>query len=111
MFIIGSENKRYGLNENPYIYLLNPETGSFDGILGWDEAYGNTVGTDCAVVGGNSDFIDPYTSVLSFVSTIVDHNNLYTFDGSILHEVLEWQGTIHSFGYANETLYFIGAGK
>ncbi|WP_273234653.1 alpha/beta hydrolase family protein [Ileibacterium valens] len=111
VFIIGSENKRYGLNENPYIYLLNPETGSFDGILGWDEAYGNTVGTDCAAVGGNSDFIDPYTSVLSFVSTIVDHNNLYTFDGSILHEVLEWQGTIHSFGYANETLYFIGAAE
>lgn len=111
LYVVASENRRYGLNENPWIYLLNPQTGKYDGILGWDDSYGNTVGTDCAVVEGNADLINPKTSVLSFVSTIVDHNNLYTFDGSVLHEKLEWEGTIHSFGYLNDTLYFIGAAE
>lgn len=111
VFVVASENRRYGLNENPWIYLLNPQTGKFDGILGWDEAYGNTVGTDCAVVSGNADWMDPAADTLYFVSTIVDHNNLYSFDGSTLHERLEFSGTIHSFAYLGDTLYFIGAAE
>lgn len=108
IYIVGSECSRYGLNENPWIYLLNPESGKYDGVLGWGENVGNTVGTDCAPVGGNAVLLDE--AALLFVSTIVDHCNLYSFDGSVLHERFEFNGSINSFALANgNALYFIGS--
>lgn len=107
LYMAASRNERYGLNENPFLYLLDPENGEVLSTLEWDEAYGNTVGTDCAVIGGNASLV--YEDTFYFVSTIVDHCNIYCWDGKTLHEALEWDGSINSFCIEGNVLYFIGA--
>ncbi len=107
LLIFATENKRYGLNENPQLYGMKKEGGAIELLMDWDEAIGNSVGTDMAVVGGN--FTTVWNDGLYFTSTIVDHNNLYCWKDGTLVQVLEWKGTIHSFGIADDLLWFVGA--
>lgn len=68
---------------------------------------GNTVGTDCALLGGNSSLV--YRDGYYFTSTIIDHVNLYKYSDEGLEKVLDWPGTINSFAVDEKGMLFIGA--
>lgn len=107
LFLFGTDYEPIGLNSNPNLYEYKFADHSFGKLLSWKESLGNTVGTDCALLGGNDTCMEQ--GHLCFTSTIVSHTNLFCVDGSTLHQLLEWPGTIHSFGYCEGVLYFIGA--
>lgn len=107
LLFFASDGRQIGLNSNPKLYAFSLADKKIDLIADWHECLGNTVGTDCALLGGNATCMDK--NRLCFTSTIVDHNNLFDIDGDALHQILEWPGTIHSFGFAKGVLYFIGA--
>lgn len=67
---------------------------------------GNTVGTDCQVVGGNATLM--HEGRFYFVTTITNHNILLCWNGTEYDEVLNWAGSINSFAFAGEDLWFIG---
>ncbi len=102
--VIANTHEKYGLNENPKFFDKDMNL-----ICDWQDCVGNSVGTDCAVVGGNATL--SYKNALYFVSTIYDHNNLYKLENNKISLVFEWTGTIHSFAFNEDMLYFIGADR
>ena len=102
LVLIASTHEKYGLNENPKFFDQD-----FNLIADWQECVGNSVGTDCALVAGNATLVKD--QALYFVSTIYDHNNLYKLENGNIELVFEWPGTIQSFAFEDDTLYFIGA--
>lgn len=104
MVVIANTHEKYGLNENPKFFDKDMNL-----ICDWQDCVGNSVGTDCAVVGGNATLA--YKKALYFVSTIYDHNNLYKLENNKISLIFEWTGTIHSFTFDEDVLYFIGADR
>lgn len=102
LVLIASTHEKYGLNENPKFFDQD-----FNLIADWQECVGNSVGTDCALVAGNATLVKD--QALYFVSTIYDHNNLYKLENGKIELVFEWPGTIQTFAFEDDTLYFIGA--
>lgn len=107
LLLFAADEQPIGLNSNPDLYTFDLETRSLEKAASWKECLGNTVGTDCAAVGGNATAMDGDT--LCFTSTIVSHNNLFGFKEGKVIQMLEWPGTIHAFGFVKGQLYFIGA--
>lgn len=107
LYIFAENGKPIGLNSNPSLYYLDFKYQSIDLKMDWQENLGNSVVNDCQLVGGNS--VCMSEDRLFFTTTIVDHNNLFCWDDNRLIQVLEWSGTIESFGFSKGTLYFIGA--
>lgn len=107
LLLFASNANPIGLNSNPDLYEFDLASNRLEKAASWKECLGNTVGTDCAAVGGNATAMDG--DKLCFTSTIVSHNNLFAYDQGKLVQMLEWPGTIHSFGFAKGQLYFIGA--
>lgn len=102
MVVIANTHEKFGINENPKFFDKDMNL-----ICDWQDCVGNSVGTDCAVVAGNA--TGSYKNALYFVSTIYDHNNLYKLENDEISLVFEWTGTIHSFTWDEDVLYFIGA--
>ena len=102
MVVIANTHEKFGINENPKFFDKDMNL-----ICDWQDCVGNSVGTDCAVVAGNATV--SYKNALYFVSTIYDHNNLYKLENDEISLVFEWTGTIHSFTWDEDVLYFIGA--
>ena len=73
LILMATDTKEYGLNENPKLYRLDLSDGSLALLYDWKECLGNTVGTDCALLGGNSSIV--YRDAYYFTSTIIDHVN------------------------------------
>lgn len=107
LLFFATDGNPIGLNSNPCLYEYNLGGQSWKKAMEWGEALGNSVGTDCAAVGGNA--VVKYKGKLYFTSTIVSHNNLFCYDENGIHQILEWPGTIHSFGFSKGRLFFIGA--
>lgn len=109
LLFFASDGTPIGLNSNPRLYRYDLQAEKMSLAFDWNEALGNTVGTDCAVVPGNA--VCLHKNRLYFTSTIVSHNNLFCYENGSVHQVLEWNGTIQSFGFAGKHLYFIGAAE
>lgn len=107
LYIFAENGQPIGLNSNPSLYYLDFKYQSIDLKMDWQENLGNSVLSDCQLVGGNSVCMNEDS--LYFTTTIVDHNNLFCWDDNRLLQVLEWNGTIESFGFSKGALYFIGA--
>lgn len=107
LYLFATNGEPIGLNSNPNLYYLNFKYQSVEYKMDWQGDLGNTVGTDCALVGGNAVCMNK--DRLFFTTTVVDHNNLFLWDHDRLLQVLEWSGTIHSFAICKGELYFIGA--
>lgn len=107
LILMAADTKTYGLNENPKLYRLDLSDGSLSLLYDWQECLGNTVGTDCALLGGNSSLV--YKDSYYFTSTIIDHVNLYKYSNEGLEKALDWPGTINSFSVNEKGIDFIGA--
>lgn len=102
LYVVASNGYHYGMGEHPNFYRY--QDGDLDLVLQWDANVGNIVVDDVTVVGGNSTAV--HDQKLYFYSTIVDHNELYEFDGQEVRKVFSWPGALNSFAFRNQELLF-----
>lgn len=105
LLLMASTCSRYGLNENPWLYSWS-ETDGLRPELEMDLAFTNTTGTDCRLIGGNSSCV--YQDAWYFLATVAENVHLFCYDGK-LRPVLEWKGSIDSFGLSAQGVLFLGA--
>lgn len=103
--IAGSDQKDYGLNQNPDFFLL--EKGRLELFNLYRKTIGNTVGADVRLGGSSTDLI--FEGKLYFVSTTDDHCSVLTLDlsGSI-DTVYAFHGSIEGMAFLNGRLHVIG---
>lgn len=106
VYVFASDCKRFGLNQNPDLYIL--EGNNLKKIGDWGFCIGNTVGSDCAVVAGNTMLV--HEGNLYFTTTVKDHVELFRYTDSF-ERVFAMDGTIQAFGYRKDELLLIGAEK
>lgn len=101
-----SKQERYGINENPKFYLMHQETWEVSKLYDFDEAIGNTVGSDCRF--GKTRSVMVYEDACYFIATILNSSILYRLDKSgNLSTVIEKEGSIDDFTIVNGTIYYI----
>lgn len=107
LYVIASDCKTYGINQNPNFYELDLGRHQMHLSTTWDHNYFNVVNTDCALLPGNNSCV--YEHQLYFVSTIDDHCEIFAFDGQKIKPFFKWPATIDAFQFQAGELIFIGA--
>lgn len=104
VYVFASDNKSFGLNQNPDLYFVHDD--HVEKLMDWGYCVGNTVGSDCACVGGNASLI--HDNILYFTTTVKDHVELYKYENGF-EPVYRSEGTIQSFVFLNDALLLIEA--
>lgn len=103
LFAVASNGKRFGMGENPQFYQYDKHELKL--VQSWDKNFGNIVVNDMDVVGGNAALV--YQNKLYFYSTVVDHDDFYSFDGQNTQLEFSWSGALSAFSFHNQQLQFI----
>lgn len=103
LFVVATTGQRYGINENPQFYRY--EHHQLLLVTPWDQNVSNMVVNDMDVVGGNATW--RYQNQWYFVTTVVDHDELYAFDGQLVQRVLTWDGGISALAFVRDELLLI----
>lgn len=107
-YLIASDCKKIGLNQNPQIYLINLTDNSISQISqsAFDSSIGSSVGTDARFGGGNS--IGVKDSDLYYIATVRDKAVLQKINtGGEITAVIEGNGSIDSFAIVDDAIYFV----
>lgn len=105
LYLAATDNKKYGIEENPNFYHLHKDTHEMQLVLDWDHNLSNIVVHDMEVVPGKTIFV--HNNKLYFVATIASHNEIYAFDGKKIELVGKWDGSIVSLAFQKDRLQFI----
>lgn len=105
LYLAATDNKKYGIEENPNFYHLFKDTHEMQLVQEWDHNLSNIVIHDMEVVPGKTTFV--HDNKLYFVATIATHNEIYTFDGEKTELVGKWDGSITSLAFQGDHLQFI----
>lgn len=105
LYLAATDNKKYGIEENPNFYHLLKDTHEMQLVQKWDHNLSNIVIHDMEVVPGKTTFV--HDNKLYFVATIATHNEIYTFDGEKTELVGKWNGSITSLAFQGDHLQFI----
>lgn len=105
VYLIGTDNQKLGLNQNPSIYKYLEENKLEE--LHNDINLGNSIGSDVRY--GSSRFIiQPNTDEIILNTTVDGHSELLSFDGNDLTTIHTSEGSIDGFDYLNKELVTIG---
>lgn len=105
LLIAASDGKRYGLNENPKFYLIDT-SGTMTKLYDFDDALGNSVGSDCRLGKTKTSMI--YQNRYFFLATMFHSSILYCLDTSgTLSIVCKEEGSIDDFTIHHDIVYFI----
>lgn len=98
LVLYGSDMKDYGLNQNGSFYVL--ENNDLTLLAELETSLGNSVGSDCRLGGSKTSFV--HNDRLYFISTVVDHNEVYSLDisGNVNKEYIA-RGSIDGLIYLN----------
>lgn len=105
LYLAATDNKKYGIEENPNFYHLLKDTHEMQLVQEWDHNLSNIVIHDMEVVPGKTIFV--HDNKLYFVATIATYNEIYTFDGEKTELVGKWDGSITSLAFQGDHLQFI----
>ena len=78
ILLLGTDSKRYGINENAQFYTLDPETREVSLFAPYEQAVGSSVGSDCRL-GGGRDLI-AQDGKYYFVATIRNASHVYCLE-------------------------------
>ena len=107
ILLVGTDQQRYGLNENAQFYLLNPETGNIRLFAPYEQAVGSSVGSDCRLGGGES--MRTQGMNLYFIATIRNASQLFVLrESGAIEPVYEREGSVDCFDLSGDALYFVG---
>lgn len=104
-YCFANTHKKTGLNENPEFYRLTED--GLELAANFDNSGQSAIAGDCGVIGGN-DF-DVYAGKFYFVTTIVDHDEIYVFDGQEVKPFFATDGIIKGFRLTGEDEFFLEA--
>lgn len=107
-YLIASDCKKHGLNQDPQIYLVDLNHHVIDRISkpDFDYSVGNRVGTDAKVSGGDEIFVSG--DELYFISTSREKAVLRKINPQgIVETVIEQEGAIRCITLFEQTIYFI----
>lgn len=105
LYCFANTHKQTGLNENPEFYRLT-ENG-LELAAYWDNSGQSAIAGDCGVISGNA--FDVYGDKFYFVTTIVDHDEIYVFDGQEVKPFFATDGIIKGFRLTGEGEFFLEA--
>ncbi|MGI6254844.1 MAG: S9 family peptidase [Acutalibacter sp.] len=107
ILLVGTDCKRYGLNENAQFYTLDPATGEVTLLAAYEDAIGSSVGSDCRLGGGRELVVQG--GKLYFVATIRNASQVYCLEQSgEIRPVFTREGSVDCIEVADGKLYFIG---
>lgn len=107
LWIFGTEGRRYGLNENNWVYTLDPKGGELELLRQEESSLYNSVGSDCRLGGGRQAV--PAGESLYHLTTREGNCLLCRMDpdGSD-HPVLSREGSIDAFDLCGDQLLLVG---
>ena len=107
ILLLGTDGKRFGMNENARFYTLDIETGIVSLFADFDDAVGSSVGSDCRLGGGKS--IHMAGGKLYFTATIRNASHVLCLDETgKISPVFEQEGSVDCFDVRGGELTFIG---
>lgn len=107
LLVIASEQKQYGLNENPKFYMYDEDHHSLKQFANYEDSIGSSVGSDCRYGGGNA--VKLYKDNLYFITTIYHDSHIYALNKTgIITPIVEVNGSIDAFDIANDEILFVG---
>lgn len=105
VYCFANTHKKTGLNENPEFYRLTED--GLELAANFDNSGQSAIAGDCGVIGGNA--FDVYGDKFYFVTTIVDHDEIYVFDGQEVKPFFATDGIIKGFRLTGEDEFFLEA--
>lgn len=105
VYCFANTHKKTGLNENPEFYRLTED--GLELAANFDNSGQSAIAGDCGVIGGNA--FDVYGDKFYFVTTIVDHDEIYVFDGQEVKPFFATDGIIKGFRLTGEGEFFLEA--
>lgn len=105
VYCFANTHKKTGLNENPEFYQLTED--GLELAANFDNSGQSAIAGDCGVIGGNA--FDVYGDKFYFVTTIVDHDEIYVFDGQEVKPFFATDGIIKGFRLTGENEFFLEA--
>lgn len=105
VYCFANTHKKTGLNENPEFYRLTEK--GLELAANFDNSGQSAIAGDCGVIGGNA--FEVYGDKFYFVTTIVDHDEIYVFDGQEVKPLFATDGIIRGFRLTGEDEFFLEA--
>ena len=107
ILLLGSDQKRFGMNENARFYTLDAESGVVTLFADFDDAVGSSVGSDCRLGGGKSIRMDD--GKLYFTATLRNASHVLCLDETgTITPVFKQEGSVDCFDVRDGKLTFIG---
>lgn len=107
ILLLGTDSKRYGINENAQFYTLDPETREVSLFAPYEQAVGSSVGSDCRL-GGGRDLI-AQDGKYYFVATIRNASHVYCLEQTgEIRPVYTQEGSVDCMDVRDGKLYFVG---
>lgn len=105
ILMVANTAKKFGLNENAKLYLLDPTTNQISFLADFDGDLGSSVGSDCRF--GGSTPIRTYEDKVYFITTVRNSSHLYSVDsnGTVL-PVITKEGSLDGFDINEDTITF-----
>ncbi|MGM9905640.1 alpha/beta hydrolase family protein, partial [Lactobacillus sp.] len=105
VYCFANTHKKTGLNENPEFYRLTED--GLELAAYWDNSGQSAIAGDCSVIAGNA--FDVFGDKFYFVTTIVDHDEIYVFDGKEVKPFFATDGIIKGFRMTGKDEFFLEA--
>ena len=107
VLFLGTDGKRYGINENAQFYTLDPQTGEVSLLCPYEEAVGSSVGSDCRLGGGDQWVVSG--DKLYFTATIRNASQVFSLDrAGAIAPVYTGEGSVDCIALQGDALYFVG---
>lgn len=107
VLFLGTDCKRYGLNENAQFYTLDPATKEVSLLAPYEDAVGSSVGSDCRLGGGDEWTVSG--DKLYFTATIRNASQVFCLEQTgDIRPVYTREGSVDCVALQGDALYFVG---
>ena len=107
ILFVGRDQKKYGLNENPQFYTLDPQSSEVSLLAPYENALGSSVGSDCRLGGGQGWMVRD--GKFYFTTTARNASHVLCLEETgMIHPVYTREGSVDCIDVADGKLYFVG---
>lgn len=104
LYVFGSDQKTWGINENDKVYKL--EDGNLSLYFDNVESFDSSVGSDCRLCGYKKPL--SFNNDIYYLSTRFNSSHLFKFNGKEQQISLNDDGSIDDFALDENNIYYVG---